>query len=149
MKSQKYRKGIFVVVYTLDKDNSPLYLILKRKLHWSGYEFPKGGKNFLESNLHAVKRELLEETGLIPLRIHNHRIHGKYKYKKELSDREGVIGQTYTLYSARVNKEKIKLDEREHFSFDWLPFEKAHFRLTHSNQKDCLRMINVWIKQRY
>jgi 8-oxo-dGTP pyrophosphatase MutT (NUDIX family) len=146
---KKYRKGVFIVTYALDKNNSPVYLILKRKLHWSGYEFPKGGKRFLESNLHAVKRELREEASLIPIKIHNHKIHGKYKYKQELADREGVIGQTYTLYSAQVKQEKVKLDEREHLSYEWLPFEKAHYRLTYQNQKDCLKMVNVWVKQRY
>lgn len=146
--NKKYRKGIFIVVYSMDKNNSPLYLILKRKLHWSGYEFPKGGKKFLESKIHAVKRELLEETGLVPIKIHNHRIRGKYIYKKELADRRGIIGQTYTLYSVQVKQAKAKLDEREHLSSEWIPFEKAHYKLTNQNQKDCLKMINIWIKNK-
>jgi len=147
--NQKYRKGIFIVTYYLDNNNSPIYLIQKRKLHWSGYEFPKGGKNFLESNKHAVKRELFEETGLKSIKIHNHNIFGKYKYNREFSDREGVIGQTYSLYSAQVEKSRVKLDEKEHSSFQWLPFSRAHYKLTNQNQKDCLKMVNVWLKQRY
>ena len=58
----KYRKAVFVVTYRKEKDKIK-YLILKRKLHWKGWEFPKGGVNKDESLLHAVKREIKEETG--------------------------------------------------------------------------------------
>ena len=40
MKPRKYRKGIFFVVYAKTKKGIK-YLVLKRKLHWSGWEFPK------------------------------------------------------------------------------------------------------------
>ena len=65
---KKYRKGIFVVVYSKTK-NKIEYLILKRKLHWKGWEFPKGGKRIYETLQMAVKREVKEETGLKPLKI--------------------------------------------------------------------------------
>ena len=37
-----YRKSVFIVVYR-KTEKGILYLILKRKLHWVGWEFPKGG----------------------------------------------------------------------------------------------------------
>jgi len=46
MKKQKYRRGIFVVVYRRcdsNDDESVEYLLLKRKLHWKGWEFCKAG----------------------------------------------------------------------------------------------------------
>src|SRR3989344_1192122 len=40
--NMKLRKGVFIIVYRKEKDKLS-YLILKRKLHWKGWEFPKGG----------------------------------------------------------------------------------------------------------
>ena len=42
----KYRNAIFIVVYAKQKDKI-YYLILKRKLHWKGWEFQKEGLIFL------------------------------------------------------------------------------------------------------
>jgi 8-oxo-dGTP pyrophosphatase MutT (NUDIX family) len=141
----RYRQGIFIVTYALGKNNSPIYLIQKRKLHWKGWEFPKGGKNFLESNLHAVKRELKEETGLKPLKIINHKEKGKYNYSKELTDRKGIKGQTYTLFSVQVKQDKINLDKHEHEKAEWLDFAKAIKKLTYPNQKKCLRIVDKFL----
>ena len=70
MKSGKYRRGIFIVTYSFEK-RKPIYLILKRKLHWVGWEFPKGGKKDSESYEKSAKRETFEETGQRPSRIIN------------------------------------------------------------------------------
>jgi 8-oxo-dGTP pyrophosphatase MutT (NUDIX family) len=99
MKS-KYRKAVFIVTYA-----KIYYLILKRKLHWSGWEFPKGGTNFFETKRGAIKREVVEETGLVPIKIKKFDHSGKYKYHKKLSDRPGVVGQTFSLYSAKNRKQ--------------------------------------------
>ena len=40
------------------------YINLKRKLHWTGWEFPKGGIGFLETKKNCIKREIKEEIGL-------------------------------------------------------------------------------------
>ena len=50
-----YRKGFFIVTYSRTKEGIK-YLILKRKLHWKGWEFPKGGLEKGESFEKAVKR---------------------------------------------------------------------------------------------
>jgi len=141
----KYRKGVFFVVYYLDKGNSPVYLIQKRKLHWNGWEFPKAGVNKFESRIHAVKRELFEETGLKPLKIVNHKVKGKYLYPRELEERKGIIGQTFTLFSVEVKKGKIILDKNEHYSAKWETFNKALKIITHPNQKKCLRIVNSFL----
>jgi len=142
---KKYRKGIFFVVYYL-KNKKPNYLILKRKLHWKGFEFPKGGIGFFETKKHAVRREMEEEVGLKPLNIKKHIFCGKYSYKKKIKDRKGIYGQTFCLYSVEVKKGRVKFDKKEHVSSDWLTFEKAYKRLTYPNQRKSLRMVNSWIK---
>jgi 8-oxo-dGTP pyrophosphatase MutT (NUDIX family) len=141
---EKYRRGVFVAVYSRQK-NKIEYLILKRKHHWKGWEFPKGGTNPFELKMHAAKREVKEETGQNLIRIKKFNIHGKYKYNKEFSDRKGIIGQTFTLFAAEVKKGKIKLDDIEHSGYEWLSFNEAMKKLTWPNQKRCLKVVNDWL----
>ncbi len=136
----EYRKAVFIVVYRKEKDKL-LYLLLKRKLHWKGWEFPKGGLENKENEKKAVLRELKEETGQISINILKHKHKGSYRYKKKLKDRK-YKGQTYNLYSAEIKSKKVKIDRKEHSAYIWLDFNKAVKRLRWSNQKKCLRIIN-------
>ena len=92
----KYRKAIFVVTYAKVKDEI-YYLILKRKLHWKGWEFPKGGLESLREKLFvnsAVKREVKEETSLKAIKIKNMKTSGKYKYnlsKKQIFSKHFIM----------------------------------------------------------
>ena len=142
----KYRKGIFLVTYSIE-DEKVQYLILKRKLHWRGWEFPKGGVNPNERMGHAAKRELREETGLKVLAIKKFNVFGKYKYEKPLKDRQGFIGQSYVLYAAEIKMGKVKLDRIEHSGYKWLGFKDALRTLTWPNQKKCLRIVNKWLEK--
>lgn len=146
MKS-KYRKGIFCVTYTKDSREKIKYLILKRKLHWKGWEFPKGGMNKSEKILNAIKREIKEETGLEPIKIKKFDISGGYKYKKTLPGRDGIIGQTYVLYAIMVEKGKIKIDKFEHSKHKWMNFKTAMKKLTWPNQKKCLKAVDEWLRK--
>ncbi len=143
---KRYRKAIFVVTYSENKNNEIEYLILKRQHHWKGWEFPKGGVNPNETKEHAVKRELREETGLIPAKIKKFNYAGKYLYKKKFSDRTGISGQTFSLYSAQVKKGKVKIDKKEHSEYEWLDFEKAVRKVRFINQKKSLRIVDKWLK---
>lgn len=145
--SQKFRKGVFIVGYTLNKYGIPRYLILKRKLHWKGFEFPKGGKNLLETNYMAALREVKEETGLNVSKLKNHHIYGRYFYKKKFLDRKGIVGQSYVLFSAQLKEGRIKLDEREHSGYEWIYFNSAIKKLSHENQRESLRMVDKWINK--
>ncbi len=142
---RKYRKAVFIVTYTIIK-NKIHYLLLKRKLHWKGWEFPKGKIEFLETKKRTIKRELKEETGLIPIKIKKFKEKGKYKYKKLLLDRPGDIGQAYDLFSAEVQKKKVKVDNYEHSAHKWLSFKDAQKKLTWLNQKKCLKIVNDWLE---
>lgn len=143
---KKYRKAVFIVTYSREK-NKIEYLILKRKLHWIGWEFPKGGIEKLESKEKAVKRETKEETGLKIIKIINHHISKKYKYKKALKDRPGIIGQDYSIFSARVKKSKVKVDNIEHSGYKWVDFNMALKKLTWPDQKKCLRKVNEYLEE--
>mgnify|MGYP001598286586 CR=1 FL=1 len=137
----KFRKGVFVVVYKKEK-NKVLYLVLKRKLHWKGWEFSKGGVEKKENLRKAVIREIKEETGLKAAKIIDMKIKGKYNYKKMYKDRPRIKGMSWHLFAAEVGKNKVKLDKKEHSGYKWLEFEKAEKLLTHSEQRRCLRLVN-------
>lgn len=135
-----------MVAYKREKNNI-LYLMLKRKLHWTGWEFPKGAIERNEKILPAVKRELFEETGQRPLIIKKFNFKGKFKYSKEKQEKFGFLGQTYTLFSAELKNKKIKIDKREHSSYKWLEFEKAISLLTYKDQKKCLKLVNDFLNK--
>jgi 8-oxo-dGTP pyrophosphatase MutT (NUDIX family) len=141
----KYRKAVFIVTYSKQERNFE-YLILKRKLHWKGWEFPKGGIERFETKRRTVKREIKEETGLKILKIKKFPIKGFYNYEKELKDRPGKIGQHYQLFAVEVVKGKVSFDKKEHAGFKWMTFKKAEEKLTWGNQKKCLKIVDSWLR---
>jgi len=143
----RYRKAVFILPYAKTKKGVE-YLLLRRKLHWKGWEFSKGMIEPKERKEQAVRRELKEETGHKALKgkIKKFNFSGKYKYHKKLPDRPGFIGQTFSLYSAEVKKGRVSLDPKEHSGFKWVNFSKALKMLKFPNQKKSLRMINSWLK---
>src|SRR4030042_1624276 len=109
----KIRKGVFIVVYSKIRREIK-YLVLKRKLHWKGWEFPKGGVNRFELKKSAVKREVRQETGLSPVKINSFEKRGVYKYDKEYADRKGYAWQSYKLYSMEVKfSEEININKKK------------------------------------
>lgn len=142
MKS-KYRPAVFVVVYRIDKhSNKPIYLLLRRKKHWKGWEFSKGGVEEGETEKETLLREVKEECGLKILKLKKYKIKGKYKYPPKFKARPGFIGQTYSLYSARVGEGRVTIDKREHSSFKWLDFFGAKKIITYDDQKKCLSIVH-------
>lgn len=141
----KIRKGIFIVTYSI-VGKKIKYLILKRELHWKGWEFPKGGIEIFEFEKSSVKRELKEETGLSPIKITPFKKKGFYKYTKKYPDRKEYTGQGYKLYSVQVRfSKKIKLDKLEHSDYRWVDFKTAIKKLTLENQRKCLRIVNDFL----
>jgi len=146
---KKFRKAVFIAVYKREK-NKIYYLVLKRKLHWRGWEFPKGGLEFKEKIIDAVKREIFEETGqkILNKNIKKFKISGKYKYNKKYANRPGVSGQEYKLFCAEIKNKKILIDKKEHSSYKWAEFETALKKLTWLNQKKCLKIVDKWLKSK-
>ncbi|MCX6749796.1 MAG: NUDIX domain-containing protein [Candidatus Pacearchaeota archaeon] len=143
----KYRKAVFILAYSNTKKGIE-YLLLKRKLHWTGWEFPKGKIEPGESKVNAAKRELKEETGHSILKIRKFNFSGKYYYHKALSDRKGLIGQTFQLYAAEIKKRKVSLDKKEHNRHKWADFKTALKMLKWANQKKSLKIVNSYLNRK-
>jgi 8-oxo-dGTP pyrophosphatase MutT (NUDIX family) len=141
MKKGKFRKGVFIVTYRKEKDKI-FYLLLHRKLHWIGWEFPKGGVERFETRKITAKRELYEETGQHAIKINKYKEKGKYLYSKVLSDRPGMIGQTYRLFSAEIKNKKVSIDKKEHSGYRWVDYKQARSLLTFKDKKRCLKIVN-------
>lgn len=137
------RPAVFVVVYKME-NGKPLYLLLKRKLHWKGWEFPKGKIEKGENKEKTARREAHEETGYKIFNVKRYKVSGSYRYKTILKDRPQYYGQTYTLFSGEANpgNKKPKLDPKEHNGFGWFEFKKAVKKLTWADQKKCLKIVN-------
>ena len=147
IKKGKFRKAVFIVVYS--KHNSRIrYLILKRKLHWKGWEFPKGGVKLAETKRMAVKREMKEETGLKILNMKKFNFSGKYKYDKKYPNRGRFTGQTFYLYAVKTRGKDARLDKLEHSDFKWVDFNEAMKKITWENQRKSLNIVNLWVKTR-
>lgn len=147
MAKGKYRKAVFVLGYAKTKKGIE-YILLKRKLHWKGWEFPKGKIETGENKIQTARRELKEETGLSPVDGHVKKFNfaGKYKYKKLLPDRPGMIGQTFALYAAEVKRSgRVSLDPKEHSGYMWADYKTALKTIKFPNQKKALKMVNDWL----
>jgi 8-oxo-dGTP pyrophosphatase MutT (NUDIX family) len=148
----KFRHAVFGVAYSINtEDNNKIeYVILKRKKHWKGWEFPKGKIERFERKKTTARREVEEETRLKVLKVKGFKKHGLYLYLKRLWDRPDKVGQTYNLFAVQVEKGdgKLKLDPIEHNGYKWLSFKEAYRILTWPNQKKCLKIVNNWLKKK-
>jgi len=140
----KYRKSVFIVVYRKE-DKIIEYLLLKRKLRWRGWEFPKGGREGKETPMQTVIRELKEETGQSSVKITKLNFKGRYDFKKEHPDFPGCKGQEFQLFLAKIREKNIKIDKREHSSFKWLEFKEALKIVDFPEKKKSLKIVNKYL----
>ncbi|UZE94178.1 MAG: NUDIX domain-containing protein [Candidatus Pacearchaeota archaeon] len=142
-KYKRFRKGIFCVVYAL-----PLrYLLLHRKLHWKGWEFPKGGKKEKEILENTVKREVREETGLKIIKIKRFPVKGKFRYDKKTQEEWKAKGFNYVLFSCKVKKARVRISRKEHNKYKWYDYNEAIKLLKWPSQRKSLKIVNKFIKQ--
>ncbi|MBI5148557.1 NUDIX domain-containing protein [Candidatus Pacearchaeota archaeon] len=147
LKKLGYREGIFCVTYAKE-GNKTKFLLLHRKLHWVGWEFPKGGiKKSDKNRKKTVAREIKEESGQKPLKFLKLGFGGKYDYKKNEQKKLGFKGQTFSSFLVKIKKGKIRLDKREHDGCMWGDYKNALKLLTWPNQKRILRIASKYISK--
>ena len=99
---KKYRPNVAAIVQA----STGRVLIGQRSDYPSSWQFPQGGIDHGENPEDAVKRELAEETGVLPgtYRIRRHR--GPYRYDFPSGpDRRGFHGQEQTYFLCSLGEE--------------------------------------------
>lgn len=140
----KYRQAVFALPYAKTKGGIE-YILLKRRLHWVGWEFTKGGIEKGEAREQTARRELKEETGRKAIKIKRFNFSGKYRYNKKFPTRPGMIGQTFILFAAEVKKGTVKISRKEHSAYKWVSYPQAMKMLKFSDQRKSLRIVNSWL----
>ena len=138
MKGFESRDVVGLVVFDGEK-----FLLMHRKLHWSGWEFPKGHMIVGETVDEAIKRELFEETGLC-----KYELVGKidaFNYFDNVRSTKTFI-QNFLLHVSSNNKitfehQSVYKGEKvaEHDGFKWCFPKEAVQLLKHRNMKDTMR----------
>lgn len=121
------------------KNHEQKYLILHYLSgHW---DFPKGKLEENETHYQAAQRELQEETGLSVGIIPGFQESLSYTFK----ERGKLIKKTVTFFVGTCDEQPVRLS-REHTGYLWLPYEKAHEKLTYQNAKDLLHKADEFLK---
>ncbi len=126
------RKGVKAIIFTKVSKNL-YFLILHRRLNWTGWELLKGGIEKGESYKEALIREIKEETGIEEVNI-----------IKEVGKIEFIANNKKLSYKCFLIETKmcdVKLDKREHNSYKWANYEEALNLLTHDTDKNMLKNV--------
>ncbi len=115
------------------------YLLLQNSGRW---DFPKGGIERDESELHTVRREVEEETGLTDLAI----LSGfeqvvEYFYRRDNRN----IHKTVKYMLARTERGTVKISF-EHQAFGWFPYKEALATASYENSKKTLAAAESFIR---
>lgn len=140
---KRIRNGIAAIVFA-KINGKKKYLLLERKMYWTGWEWIKGGRKKRESELQCLQREVMEETGKNP---------GEYTFKKTkhlftfmyerpfVHDFQLWDGMKARVYLVEFLNSKIKLDNDEHSSYQWLDKKDATNLITHEDQRKIFKKV--------
>ena len=119
------------------------FLLLHRKLNWSGWEFPKGVIEEDEDIYKAIERELFEETGLKKYKVTG--LVDELKFFDNKTHINSLI-KNYLIHVSSNSRVKLNnphvIDGEvvlEHDDFKWYHPKEALDTITHTNQKDTLK----------
>ncbi|MEK6941650.1 MAG: NUDIX domain-containing protein [archaeon] len=111
------------------------FLLLHRKLNWSGWEFVKGGIEDGEEPQEAVLREIGEESGLLNIELVR-KVAGSIEWHAK--DTKYV----YTVFLLRADKNEpvvLAKDIVEHDGYEWVEQGQVIGMLTHRDNKEMFK----------
>lgn len=131
----------FVIFRILN--NEVQFLLIKHKQgHWS---FPKGHKNYGETELDAALREVKEETGISEIEILDDTVFFEEEYNYHFNRKP--IKKTVKYYLGKVHQnKKVTPDNVEVTECKWENFNDASNTITFQNTIDILIQSNEAIK---
>jgi 8-oxo-dGTP pyrophosphatase MutT (NUDIX family) len=121
------------------RDGNRKYLLL----HYEGghWDFVKGHVEKNESETDTVCRETEEEAGIRDLTfIQGYRQPISYYYKRAGK----TVYKEVIFYLVEARTDAVRLSG-EHVGYDWLPYDKAYYRLTYKNAKETLRKAHEFL----
>ncbi len=112
------------------------FLIIK---HLEGhYAFPKGHMEKGETHKETAIREIKEETGI------DVELDKDFVEKTTYSTKKNVLKTVYFFLAKEIGG-KLKPQEKEIESIEWLEFEDAYELVTHNRDKGILRSANDYL----
>ncbi|MEK7452823.1 MAG: NUDIX domain-containing protein [Patescibacteria group bacterium] len=127
----------FGLIPIFKKDNETLFFIIQHNAgHWG---FPKGHKEFGESDIESAKREFKEESGIEDFEIIDEDIYFEERYiiKRGYEDMEKIV----KYYIGVVKNQDVHIQKREVMDYKWLNFDDANNILTFKEGKELLRRV--------
>ena len=113
---------VVAIIFDLDEQRNPKFLILKKQGTWEGWQFVQGEKEKNETYEEAVKREVKEETGLdCTIVAHLKNIKGDYWFKWEGK----LIHKFLHFFLVRADSKKKVTLSIEHSDYKWCNYEEA------------------------
>ncbi len=113
-------KKICCLIFRKHDMNGLQYLVLRKNLKWTGWEFVKGEVRSDEALIDAVSREIKQETG-INVKIHSFMPYSySYSYFKNLN----FVDSDVACFVAEAKNSDVKLSQ-EHSHYKWLDYDDA------------------------
>jgi len=114
----KFRRNVALI---LTREGGEI-LVCERKGYKDSWQFPQGGARDGESNLEALRREVLEEISLMPSAYRVISERGPYRYVFRSGFRkEGCDGQEQRYFLAEcLGTPEVVVDKKEFSAFRWL-----------------------------
>ena len=134
----KIRRGVSAIIFVRDKCCKRKYLLLKRKMYWTGWEWLKGGCKKRENELACLEREIKEETGkkVEEYIVTKTNIIFSFKYERPfVHDGELWSGAKNRVYLIELNNKRVKIDNDEHSGYKWVSKADALKLITYKDQK--------------
>jgi 8-oxo-dGTP pyrophosphatase MutT (NUDIX family) len=134
------RFGVLAILFRFDPVTAtPLFLVMHRKLNWSGWELLKGGIEQGESEETALKREVFEESGMKKIGIIKHLDTNMVYW-----DATHKIENELSVYLVRADPSEsvsfLNNVVQEHDDFAWVPGPEAIRKLKFSDTKRLIRL---------
>lgn len=124
----KFEKSCGAIVYC-QKDELKFLLIHNKKGSATGYwGFPKGHMEENETEIETAKREIEEETGLLPTMIDNFRVTSRYAPYR--GSRKIVV-----YFLAKSDDETVMIQAAELSDFKWCSYPEALQLLSYERDK--------------
>lgn len=157
-----FEKSVGAVVFRRDKKK--IYYLLLRRVpvikYPKGYiakgdywDLPKGRIEKDETQKETIKREIAEEAGIKRIKFvpgfstwssFFYRAKGEEKKNRKKKKKGLNIFKLVIYYSTETKTKSVKLS-REHNSYKWLEYKKAHELLTYKQTKKVLEKANRYL----